>query len=102
MCTISHFFCDIQLCQRGQFKRFLEHLLAIRFKEKNNYNFPKLMAPYSSKIDIFKLKNIVYSIYYRLSDATFYDCINTKYQYIKPSWTTKMYIFEKYEAFKVL
>ena len=35
--------------------------------------------------------------FYRLSDATFYDDINTIYQFIKPFWDKKkMPIFEKY------
>ena len=34
--------------------------------------------------------------FYRLSDATFYDCINTIYQFIKPSLDTKMPIFGEY------
>ena len=36
--------------------------------------------------------------FYRLSDATFYDCINTIYQFIKPFLDNKMSIFEKYGA----
>ena len=37
---------------------------------------------------------------YRLTDATFYDCINTIYQVIKPFLDYKMSIFEEYGAFK--
>ena len=36
-----------------------------------------------------------------LSGATFYDCINTIYQFIKPFLDNKMSIFEEYGAFKV-
>ena len=35
----------------------------------------------------------------KLSDATFYDCINTIYQFVKPFLETKMSIFEEYGAF---
>ena len=38
--------------------------------------------------------------FYRLSDATFYDLINTIYQFIKPFLDKKMSIFEEYGAFK--
>ena len=37
----------------------------------------------------------------RVSDATFYDCINTIYQFIEPFLDNKMSIFEEYGAFKV-
>ena len=39
--------------------------------------------------------------FYRLSDATFYDRITTKYQFIKLCWI-KMSIFEEYGDFKEL
>ena len=35
-----------------------------------------------------------------LSAATFYDCIHTIYQFIKPFLDNKMSIFEEYGAFK--
>ena len=35
------------------------------------------------------------------SGATFYDCINTIYQFNKPFLDNKMSIFEKYGAFKL-
>ena len=38
--------------------------------------------------------------FYRLSGPTFYDCINTIYQFIKPFLDNKMFIFEEYGAFK--
>ena len=38
--------------------------------------------------------------FYRLSGATYYDCINTIYQLIKPFLDNKMSIFEDYGAFK--
>ena len=41
--------------------------------------------------------------FYRLSGATFYDCINTIYRFIKPfldNKVSKMSIFEVYGAFK--
>ena len=37
--------------------------------------------------------------FYRLSDDTFYDPINTIYQFIKPFLDKKMSIFEEYGAF---
>ena len=37
--------------------------------------------------------------FYRLSGATFYVCINTIYQFIKPFLDNKMSIFEEYGAF---
>ena len=40
--------------------------------------------------------------FYRLSGATFYDCITILYQFIKPFLDNKMSIFEEYRAFKVL
>ena len=36
--------------------------------------------------------------FYRQSDATFYDCINTIYQLTKPFLDNKMSIFEEYGA----
>ena len=39
--------------------------------------------------------------FYRLSDATFYDRINTVYQFIKPFWDKKISIFEEYGPFKI-
>ena len=39
--------------------------------------------------------------FYKLSGATFYDCINTIYQFIKPFLDNKMSMFEEYGAFKV-
>ena len=38
--------------------------------------------------------------FYRLVGATFYDCINTIYQFIKPFLDNKMSIFEEYGDFK--
>ena len=40
--------------------------------------------------------------FYRLSGATFYDCVNTIYQFIKPFLDNKMPIFEEYGAFKLV
>ena len=40
--------------------------------------------------------------FYRLSDAIFYDCINTTYQFIKPFLADKMSVFEECGAFKSL
>ena len=37
--------------------------------------------------------------FYRLSSATFYGCINTIHQFIKPFLDNKMSIFEEYGAF---
>ena len=42
-----------------------------------------------------------YLKFYRLSDATFYNCINTIYQFIKPFLDNRMSLFEEYGAFKV-
>ena len=41
-----------------------------------------------------------YLKFYRLSGATFYDCINTIYQFIKPFLDNKVSVFEEYGAFK--
>ena len=38
--------------------------------------------------------------FYRLSDATFYDCFNTIYQFIKPFLDKKMSILEEFGVFK--
>ena len=38
--------------------------------------------------------------FYRLPGATFYDRINTIYQFIKPFFDNKMSIVEEYGAFK--
>ena len=38
--------------------------------------------------------------FYRLSGATFYDCINIIHQFIKSFLDNKMSIFEEYGAFK--
>ena len=38
--------------------------------------------------------------FYRLSGATFYDCINTIYQFIKSSLDYKISTFEEYGAIK--
>ena len=37
-----------------------------------------------------------------LSDATFYDRINTIYQFIKPFMDKKKYIFKEYGAFNIV
>ena len=39
--------------------------------------------------------------FYRLLGATFYDCINTVYKYIKYFLDNKMSIFEGYGAFNI-
>ena len=39
--------------------------------------------------------------FYRLSDATFYDCINTIFQFMEPLLDNNMSIFEEYGAFKL-
>ena len=38
---------------------------------------------------------------WNFTGATLYDCINTKYQFIKPFLDNKMSIFEGYEAFNI-
>ena len=40
--------------------------------------------------------------FYMLSNAIFYDFINTIYQFIKPFLDNKMSIFEEYAAFNFL
>ena len=49
----------------------------------------------------FHFKNERLTKFYRLSGATFNDCVNTIYQFIKPFLDNKMYIFEEYGAFKL-
>ena len=39
--------------------------------------------------------------FYRLSGATFYNCDNIIYQFIKSFLDNKMSVFEEYGAFKV-
>ena len=39
--------------------------------------------------------------FYRLSSATFYDCITVIYQFIKSFLDNKMSIFEEYGAFNI-
>ena len=48
----------------------------------------------------FHFKNESLTETYRLSGTTFYDCINTIYQFINLPWRKKMSIFEEYGAFK--
>ena len=40
--------------------------------------------------------------FYRLSGATFYDCIHIIHQFIKPFLDNKMSIFEEYGAFNAV
>ena len=55
-----------------------------------------LIAGYDKKSFHFKSKRLT-----EMSNVTFYDCINTIYQYIKPFFfLNKMSIFEEYGAFK--
>ena len=49
----------------------------------------------------FHIKNERLTEILRLSGATFYDCIDTMYQFIKPFLDNKMSIFEGYGAFKI-
>ena len=42
-----------------------------------------------------------YLKFYSLSGATFYECINTIYQFIKPFLVNKMSVFEEYGAFNM-
>ena len=59
-----------------------------RYDIKNNF------LPISKGRDLLK--------FYKLSDATFYDRINTIYQFIKPFLDKKKKsIFEEYGAFKI-
>ena len=39
-----------------------------------------------------------YLKFYRLSDVTFYDCVNTIYQFLKPYLDNKMSTSEEYRA----
>ena len=61
---------------------------------------PTLIQRYDKKS--FHFKNERLNEFYRLSGATFYDCINTIYQFIKSFLDIKMSIFEEYGAFKPL
>ena len=38
--------------------------------------------------------------FYKQSGATFYDCFNTIYQFVKPFLENKMSVLEEYGAFK--
>ena len=49
----------------------------------------------------FNLKTKDWLKFYKLSGATFNDCINTIYQFIKPFLDNKMSIVEEYGTFKV-
>ena len=40
--------------------------------------------------------------FYRLSGATFYDYVNTIYQFVKRFLDNKMSIFEEYGAFNII
>ena len=48
----------------------------------------------------FHVKNERLTDFYRLSGATFYDCINSIHRFINSFWDNKMSIFEEYAAFK--
>ena len=50
----------------------------------------------------FHFKNERLTEIYRLSGATFYACINTIHQFIKPFFDNKMSIFEEYGLFKLV
>ena len=72
------------------------------------YHISELMLPtsiqrYEKKNHFFLLiqfKHERLTKFYKLSDATFYDHINTMYQFIKPFLDKKMSIFEEYGAVK--
>ena len=57
-----------------------------------------LIQTYNKKS--FHLKNERLPEFHRLSGATFYDCINTTYQFIKPFLDNKMSFLGKYGAYK--
>ena len=57
-----------------------------------------LIQKYDKKPFHFKNETLKF---YRLPGATFYDCINTIYQFIKPFLDNKMSIFEEYGAFNL-
>ena len=59
-----------------------------------------LIQRYDKKSFHFKNKRLMK--FYRLSSATFYDCIKTIYQFIKPFLENKMSKFEEYGAFKTI
>ena len=64
---------------------------------------PTLIQKYNKKSFHFwsSSKARDYLTFYKLSDATFYNRINTMYyQFIKPSWLKKKSIFEEYGAFR--
>ena len=48
----------------------------------------------------FHFKNERLTDFYRLSGATFYDCINSIHTFINSFWDNKMSIFEEHGAFK--
>ena len=46
-----------------------------------------------------EILQMLWLLCYRLSDVTFYDCIDTIYQFIKTFLDNKISIFEEYGAF---
>ena len=60
---------------------------------------PTFIQRYNKKVISFliqfKNERLFELKFYRLSDATFYDYINTIYQFIKPFLDNKMSIFEE-------
>ena len=58
-----------------------------------------LIQRYDKKKNHFLLRTRDKLKFLRLSGATFYDCINAIYQFIKPFFDNKMSIFEEYGDF---
>ena len=63
--------------------------------------FAILIQRYDKKKS-FHFKNERLTEILQMSDATFYDCVNTIYQFIKPFLDNKMSVFEEYGAFNLL
>ena len=59
---------------------------------------PTLIQRYNKNHFISRTRDLLK--FYRLSVVTFYDSVNTIYQFIKPFLDNKMSIFEEYGAFK--
>ena len=84
--SVSHSFLNWIKKKWNDFYRISEIMLAtlIRRCDKKSFYF----------------KNDRETKFYRLSSATFYDCIHTIYQFIKPFLDNKMSILEGFGVFK--
>ena len=59
---------------------------------------PALIQRYDKNHFISRMRDLLK--FYKQIGATFYDCFNTIYQFVKPFLDNKMSIFEEYGAFK--